>query len=93
MFSDAQAAADAVTTFLASTTELRLTWTDGPMIVALSPDAGVSAETLHFDIKWTDGSAASIESQQTLVWQRVDGQWRVLVGHESARIAGGETTG
>ena len=93
VFPDAQTVANSVSTFLASASDVSMTWKDGPTVIALGPDAGVVVGTMHYEVTWTDGSTLSTDAHGTLVYQRVDGEWRVVVGHESYRIPGGNTTG
>ena len=58
-----------------------------PVVVALGPDAGVFSSQVHWTMTDTTGTAMSFDGVWTLVYQRLDGRWKVVLGHDSYAVA------
>ena len=57
------------------------------VVVALGPDAGVFSSQVHWTMTDTTGTAMSFDGVWTLVYQRLDGRWKVVLGHDSYAVA------
>jgi ketosteroid isomerase-like protein len=64
-------------------TSLELAWDGEPRITVLSPDAAVLSGTFHEVAQPVSGSAMKVHGIWTGVYQRINGEWRIVQAHES----------
>lgn len=83
VYPDADSLARTVRALTSTVRSLDITLSGEPVIVVLTPDIGVYSSRFHQALTDSAGTTYTMNGVWSVVYQRMDGAWKIVAGHES----------